>query len=228
MNLLWIIPPLTTLLSAVYSKRVIPSIILGLTIGCFLKADGDLLKSITFISYYIVGVITDENNGSVIVFLFCFGALTEIFKVGGGISGFANAIRKKINTGRGAYISVWLATPLTFLDCCFHAIATGIIAKEILEKSEGSKDKLAFIINITSSQLIPLIPMATTYVAYLIGILTPPLIQSNLSLNSYTIFVQAIPYNFYSIIMVFFSLVLTFYDFEYVSLLQPAYKKNIG
>jgi Na+/H+ antiporter NhaC len=225
MNLLWIIPPLATLLSAVFSKRVIPSIILGLSIGCFLKADGSILKSITLLSYYIVGVITDENDSSVIVFLFCFGALTEIFKVGGGISGFANAIRKKVATGKGAYLSVWLATPLTFLDCCFHAIATGIIAKEILEKSAGSRDKLAFIINITSSQMIPLIPIATTYVAYLIGILTPPLVQSNLSLNPYTIFLQAIPYNFYSITMVFFSLVLTFYDFEYVSLFHPAYKK---
>lgn len=225
MNLLWIIPPLATLLSAVFSKRIIPSIILGLSIGCFLKADGNLLQSISLLSYYIVGVITDENDSSVIVFLFCFGALTEIFKVGGGISGFANAIRKNITTGRDAYLSVWLATPLTFLDCCFHAISTGIIAKEILEKSAGSRDKLAFIINITSSQLIPLIPIATTYVAYLIGVLTPPLVQSNLSLNPYTIFLQAIPYNFYSITMVFLSLVLTFYNFEYVSFLQPAYKK---
>lgn len=223
MNLLWILPPLVTLFSAVFSKRVIPSIILGLCIGCFLKADGNILNTITLLSYYIVGVITDENDSSVIVFLFCFGALTEIFKVGGGISGFANVIRKTVTTGKGAYLSVWLATPLTFIDCCFHAIATGIVAKEILEKSEESKNKLAFIVNITSSQLVPLIPIATTYVAYLIGILTPPLVQSNLSLNPYTIFIQAIPYNFYSITMVFFSFLLTFYDFRFERLIHPAY-----
>lgn len=224
-SLYWIIPPLFSLVSSIISKKIIPSIFLGLLIGCYLKADGNLLKGVDLISYYIVGAITDENNSSVVIFLFCFGALSEIFTVGGGISGFTKKLQQYINSERGAYLSVWLVTPLTFFDCCFHVISTGIISKTILEKTHSSRDRLAFIINITSSQLVPLIPLATTYVGYILGILTPILIQSNLQINSYSLYLQAIPYNFYSITMVFFSLLVTFHNFESIKILQPAYKK---
>jgi Na+/H+ antiporter NhaC len=222
----WLVPSVCSLLAAIISKRIIPSIILGISVGCFLKADGNILKAIDLISYYISRAITDESNVTVIIFLFCFGALTEIIKLGGGISGFAKIVQKFIHSERGAYISVWLATPLTFLDCCFHAISTGTIAKTLQKNHHVSIDRLSFIINITSSQLIPLIPVATTYVAYVLGILTPVLMQYNISVNPYTLYLQSIPYNFYSIIMVLFSFLLTFFNFQHVSFLQPAYKKS--
>lgn len=221
----WLVPSACSLIAAVISKRIIPSIILGISIGCFLKADSNLLKMIDLISYYISGAITDESNVTVVIFLFCFGALTEIIKLGGGISGFAKFVQKFIHSEQGTYISVWLATPLTFLDCCFHAISTGIIAKTLQKSRQASIDRLSLIINITSSQLVPLIPVATTYVAYILGILTPALMQFNSTINPYTLYLQSIPYNFYSIIMVFFSILLTFFNFQPVRFLQPAYKK---
>jgi Na+/H+ antiporter NhaC len=222
---IWLIPSACSLMAAIISKRIIPSIILGVSVGCYLKADGNILKALDLISYYISGAISDESNVTVVLFLFCFGALTEIIKLGGGISGFAELVQKIVRSKRGPYISVWLATPLTFLDCCFHAISTGIIAKTLQKNHPASIDRLSFIINVSSSQLIPLIPVATTYVAYILGILTPILMQHNSSMNPYTLYLQSIPYNFYSIIMVFFSILSTFFNFQYVPFLQPAYKK---
>jgi Na+/H+ antiporter NhaC len=221
----WLLPPAITMVATLLSRKIIPSIFLGIILGCFFKADGNLLKTLDLINYYLVTVVTDENNGTVLLFLFCFAALNEIFKVGGGISGFANVLQRVIHSEKGVYVSVWLATPLTFMDCCFHAISTGIIAKAMSVNRRISVDRLALIINATSSQLIPLIPVATTYVGYIIGILTPLLLQENSGANPYLVYLQALPYNFYSITMVAFSLVLTFSGFEPRFLFEPAYKQ---
>lgn len=103
------------------------------------------------------------------MFLFLFGAFGEIMKVSGGIKGFSEVADKYIKTEKGALLSVWVVTIFTFIDCCFHAISTGTIGKALIEKTKGSKEKLAVVVNITSCLLIILIPFGTTYVGYIIG-----------------------------------------------------------
>lgn len=132
--------------------------------GAFIKAGGNPLDGILAVGEYLAGVVAEESHAYIILFLFAFGALAEIFKIGEGISGFAKTAEPYIRTEKGALLSVLAATPATFLDCCFHVISTGTISKPLLNKVGGSKDKLAFVVNTTSSQLIVLIPFATTYV----------------------------------------------------------------
>lgn len=222
--ILSLMPFLYIIVFAILTRWIIPSIIVGLMIGAYLKADSNLLAALDLFSSYITGAITDESNATILVFLFGFGALSEIFKLGGGISAFANLVEKRLQSKLSAYLSIWLITPLTFLDCCFHVISSGIIAKKLLERTRGSEERLAFIINISSSQLIPLIPVATTYVGYILGLLTPMMLQLNVSASPYSIYLQSIPYNFYSIIMVLISLTMTFTEIKPLQLLQPAYK----
>ena len=219
-------PFLFIIVFAILTKWIIPSIIIGLMIGAYLKSDNSLLAALDLFSSYITGAITDESNAIILVFLFGFGALAEIFKLGGGVSAVASLAEKRLKVERSAYLSVWLITPLTFLDCCFRIISSGIISKTVLERTNGSKDRLAFIIN-SSSQLIPLIPFATTYIGYILGLLLPMLLQLNVSISPYTLYLQAIPYNFYSILMVLFSGILTFTEIKPLQLFRPAYKKPI-
>lgn len=221
--ILSLMPFLFIIVFAILTRWIIPSIIIGLMIGAFLRSDNSLLEALDLFSSYITGAITDESNAIILVFLFGFGALSEIFKLGGGISAFARLAEKRLQSERSAYLSVWLITPLTFLDCCFRIISSGIISKAVLERTNGSKDRLAFIIN-SSSQLIPLIPFATTYIGYILGLLLPMLLQLNVSTSPYTLYLQAIPYNFYSIIMVLFSGMLTFTEIKPLQLFRPAYK----
>lgn len=221
--ILGLIPFLSIIAFSVLTRWIIPSIILGLMIGAYLKADNNVFNALDLFSSYITGAITDESNAIILVFLFGFGALSETFKLGGGISAFANLVERRLHSDRSAYLSVWLISPFTFLDCCFRVIASGIISKAVLERTKGSKDRLAFIIN-SSSQLIPLIPFATTYVGYILGLIMPMLLQLNVSTSPYTLYIQSIPYNFYSIIMVLFSVLMTFTDIKPLQLFQPAYK----
>lgn len=173
-------------------------------------------------------MVADKDSAYIILFLFCFGALTEIFKVGGGISGFAKRAEGHVKTEKDALLSVWAATPATFLDCCFHVITTGTIARPLTDKVNGSKDKLAFIINATSSQLIVLIPFATTYVGYLLGVIAASMKKAGLAGNPYTVYLSGIFLNFYSIAVLLISIALIFINLKFFKRLQPAYKKELA
>lgn len=203
-----LIPPLVTVLAAIFSKRIIPSLILGLWVGSFLLQP-NLIRSTMKAGEYIANSLAGKESAYIVLFLFAFGALAELFKISGGIKGFAQIAERFIKKENGALLSVWAATPISFLDCCFHVIATGTIAGPLVEKVGGSKEKLAMVINITSSQLIALIPVATTYVGYIIGVIRSAMHQAGLTGSPYSLYLMSIPYNFYSIGMVVISILVT-------------------
>lgn len=224
-----IIPPIAAIIGASITKRIIPSLFFGLLAGTLLKADGSVVDGVVSAGEYLARVIADEERAYIILFLFGFGALAEIFKVGGGISGFAKATERYIKTERGALLSVFWATTLTFLDCCFHVISTGTISKPILDKVNGSNDKLAFIVNTTSSQLIVLIPFATTYLGYILGLIGTSMSQAGITGSPYMIYLMSIPFNFYSIAMVILAFLSAFMklNFNFLRLAAPAYNQGL-
>lgn len=205
-----LIPPIVTIITAVVTKRIIPSLILGLWVGSILLVPSPLGGTIKA-AEYIVDSLASKENAYIVLFLFVFGSLSEIFKVSGGIKGFANIADRYVKNERGALLSVWAASPVTFLDCCFHVISTGTIAKPLIEKVGGSKEKLAMVVNITSSQLIVLIPIATTYVGYIIGVTGSAMQQAGIKGSPYSLYLQSIPFNFYSIGMVIMSFLVIFF-----------------
>ena len=89
LNFYSIIPPLAAIMGAAITKRIIPSLVLGLLAGTLLQSGGSLLGSVLLAGQALAGVVSEESHAYIILFLFSFGALAEIFKVGGGISGFA-------------------------------------------------------------------------------------------------------------------------------------------
>ncbi|MDT8903396.1 Na+/H+ antiporter NhaC family protein [Anaeroselena agilis] len=224
-----VVPPIAAILGAAVTKRIIPSLVVGLLAGAVIKSGGNPLTGAVIAGEYLSRVVADENHAYIILFLFGFGALAEMFKVGGGISGFAKAVDPYVQSEKGALLSVLLVTPVTFLDCCFHVISTGTISRPLLDKTGGSKEKLAFIINTTSSQLIVLIPFATTYLGYILGVTGSAMSQAGIAGSPYMYYLASLPFNFYSILMVVISLVSIFwsFNFSFFRLADPAYKKDL-
>lgn len=210
-NFVSVLPPLVTLLTAIFTKRIVPSLTLGLLTGSFLLSPSPL-RAVIRASKYIVESLSSPESAYIVLFLFIFGALAELFKISGGIRGFAQLVEKHVNSERGALLSIWLATVATFLDCCFHVIATGTIAKPLVERVNANREKFAFVVNVTSSQLIVLIPIATTYVGYIIGVISRAMQQAGIEGSPYSFYVSSIPYNFYSIGMVVLALLITFFN----------------
>ncbi|WP_048569946.1 Na+/H+ antiporter NhaC family protein [Clostridium cylindrosporum] len=205
-RLISIFIPLIVIILAAFTKRVIPSLTIGVITGGIFLAKGSIIQGIILSIEHLIKAVANEDSIYIIFFLFIFGAFGEIMKVSGGIKGFTEFSSKYVKTEKGALGTIWLVTPVTFIDCCFHSIAAGTVSKALIDKVNGSKRKLAFVLNVTSCLLIILIPFGTTYVGYIIGVIGSAFKNAGLTLSPYSIYIKSIPYNFYAIIMILISI----------------------
>ncbi len=221
--------PLMVIIFAALTKRIIPSLILGLIAGGILLARGNIINGvITSIDHFVKSV---SNNESVyiIFFLFIFGAFGEIMKVSGGIKGFTALSNKFVKSEKGSLGTVWLISSVTFIDYCFHAISTGTVGKALIEKVKGNKYRLAFVVNVTSCLLIILIPFGTTYVGYIVGVISSTFGKSGVTTSPYNAFVNSIPFNFYAIVMllIIISIGVIVFNFGFTKINTGIGKKTV-
>lgn len=210
-----IVIPFVVIVLAILTKHIIPSLIIGILIGGIALANGNVIQGIVEAADHLIKSAADEESIYIIFFLFLFGAFAEIMKVSGGIKGFTKLTERLVKTERGALAAVWAVTPATFIDCCFHDIAAGTVGKALTEKVGGNKRRLAFVLNVTSCLLIILIPFGTTYVGYIMGVITSSLTEAGVTQSAYELYLRSIPYNFYAIVMILTSIAVTVFNFGF-------------
>ena len=173
-----VIIPVLVIVLAIATKKIISSLIVGVLAGGIILAHGHLFLGLLTAADYLIKSVANAESLYIIFFLFLFGAFAEIMKVSGGIKGFTQLSDKFVKTPRGALASIWVLTPVTFIDCCFHGIAAGTVGKALLTKTGGNKRRFAFVLNVTSCLLIILIPFGTTYVGYIMGVIASALTKA--------------------------------------------------
>jgi Na+/H+ antiporter NhaC len=205
-GLVSVLIPLIVIILAVLTKKIITSLIIGILAGGILLAKGNIVQGFLLSSEHLIKSTANEESIYIIFFLFLFGAFGEIMKVSGGVKGFTKITSKYVKSEKGALWAVWAITPATFIDCCFHVISTGTVGKALIDKVNGSRRKLAFVLNVTSCLLIILIPFGTTYVGYIIGVIGSSFSKSGIDQSAYTAYLKSIPFNFYAIVMSLISI----------------------
>ncbi len=196
---LWlsILPSAAAIILAMVTRQVIPSLLIGLWIGSFIAAPG-LLTSVSKTVDYISAMLTDASNLDVLLFLYVFSGLVAIIQIAGGVKGFANYITKFLKSKRQVFLAAWALEPITFIDCGFRVVATGSIIKSLAKKLDISGERLAYMLNNSASPFIALIPIATTYVGYMLGVIGVGMRTAGVDGSPFLIFLQTIPFNFFS------------------------------
>jgi tetracycline resistance efflux pump len=209
-----LLPPLITIGIAMWSKRIIPALLIGLLAGGYLLHP-TLTGGFEGAVNKIVETLTDKGNLQVLLFLYLFSGLIGIIKRSGGITAFSKKAAKHIKSEKGVFLTMWALIPVTFIDCGFRIIGTGSITLPLAEKFRISRERLAFMLNNTASPVVELIPIATTFVGFNIAIIAQGLKAAGLgaTTSAYAIWLRAIPLEFFSItvlLITFFSIFIQF------------------
>lgn len=226
-GLLSVFIPILVILMAAFTKRIIPSLTVGILVGGILLGKGNVLDGTMAAVEHLVKASASEESLYIILFLFTFGAFGEIMKVSGGIKGFSELANKYVKTEKGALGTVWIVTIFTFIDCCFHVISSGTIGKALIGKVKGNKYKLAHVVNVTSCLLIILIPFGTTYIGYIVGVIASSLNKVGLNESAYGMFIKSIPFNFYAIVMLLISIGVIVFNFGFKKINAGVSKKQL-
>jgi Na+/H+ antiporter NhaC len=210
-----ILPPIITIAIAIWSKKIIPSLLIGLLAGSYFL-NPTLFGGFETLIDQIVKTLTDSGSLQVLLFLYLFSGLMALIRKSGGIKAFSDIADKHVKTEKGVLFLLWALIPVTFIDCGFRVIGAGSIIGSLAEKNKLAKEQLAFMLNNTASPVVELIPIATTFVGFNvaninIGLETAGISEKN---SAYTIWLKAIPFEFFSIVLLIITFLTIFFRFK--------------
>ncbi len=204
-----LLPFLVVIPFALLTRQVLPGLVVGLLVGAYIL-NPTLLGGIDTAIHYILKELAIPDNLRAIVFMYGFGAFVGLVRITGGVSGFARGMEERIHSGRGAFVVTWLSVLLTFMAPNFRIITVGPVMKQVFSKLAVSANKVAFVIDATSTPVCAIMPIGTVFIGYAIGLLSTVSRHQSVVTPPYNLFLLSIPFNFFSLAILAFALLYSF------------------
>ncbi|MGP1909092.1 Na+/H+ antiporter NhaC family protein [Metabacillus sp. JX24] len=204
-----LVPFLIVIAFSIWLKEILPGLVAGLIIGSYLVKP-DLLGGLEQVLKYVLKTLEDDTNIQIIGFLYLFGGLVGMMKISGGIKGFSEWVGKRVKSERGLLSMIWLSLPFTFMMPMFRIMMIGPVIKSLMEKSELSRQKVGFTMDVSTASTIVLLPAGTAFTGFMLSLVEGGIERNQLDLPPYQIYLQSIPFNFFAIAMLVLGLVSTF------------------
>ena len=191
-----LIPPLVAIGFAIWTRQVYLSLFLGLLVGYTILAGWNPLVGFGDSLDALLRVFESESNSAVIMFSVLMGVLINYTQSSGGVQGFVKWLENKgfVNSKRSAGFLAWGIGMVVFVETNITCLVTGTVCRPVFDRHKISREKLAYIVDSTSSPVCIMLPL-NAWGAFIIGLLSEQGVESPVK-----VFVQSIPFNFYAIL----------------------------
>ncbi len=220
-SILSILPFVVIIPIALITRQVIPGLVAGLLLGAYLLSPS-WLGGVDTALQYLYSEITVTGNLHLIVFLWAFGALVGLMQVTGGVAGFARMLQPRIHSERSAFGVAWLSSLATFMAPDFRIITVAPVLRPVAERFHIKPERLAYVIDVTATPLIALVPIGTAFVGYMIGLITVGLRHVGRADPAFPFFLSTIPLNFFAIAILLIGVYVSFVRIRRTKTLHPS------
>lgn len=198
-----LIPPVIAIVLALITKEVYSSLIIGIIAGGFIFAGGNFETAINHVLFDgFVASLSDSYNMGIIVFLVLLGALVAMMNKAGGSAAFGRWASKHIKSRVGAQLATILLGCLIFIDDYFNCLTVGSVMRPVCDEKKVSRAKLSYLIDATAAPVCIIAPISS-WAAAVAGFARGAGAENGISL-----FVQAIPYNFYALFTILMMVII--------------------
>ncbi|WP_069650497.1 Na+/H+ antiporter NhaC family protein [Caloranaerobacter ferrireducens] len=205
-----IIPPILAIILSWITQEVLLSLFVSVFVGATILTGFNPLTGFSeTLNTYIVGSLADTWNASILVFSLSIGGLIGILSKNGGTNGIAKLIVSKAKNSKSTLFATWLMGILIFFDDYANTLIVGNTMRSITDKMKISREKLAYIVDSTAAPVAS-IALVSTWIGFETGLIRDSLAKINIDLNAYNVFLQTIPYRFYSLLALIFVLIIIF------------------
>ncbi len=202
-----LVPPIVAIVLALITKEVYSSLFIGILVGGLFYSGFSFEGTLTHIfNDGFVSVLSDGYNVGILVFLVILGAMVSLMNRAGGSAAFGHFAKEKIKTRAGAQLATVALGVLIFIDDYFNCLTVGSVMKPVTDEHKVSRAKLAYLIDATAAPVCIIAPISS-WAAAVSGFVEGE--------DGFSIFIRAIPYNFYAIltIVMMIALILMKVDF---------------
>ncbi len=220
-----VVPPLITIVLAIVTKRVVPSLLLGVAFGVVIllpspKAFATATESFSWGEYFqssvlaflyefcelhLWGSLVDADHLRVFAFTTILGMQVALIHASGGMLGIVRWVSPFARTRCGGQMMTWFLGMVIFIDDYANTLLLGSTMRPLTDRLRISREKLAFLVDTTAAPVSGL-AIVSTWVATEISAMKTGFDNAQLDLGADTfgIFLQTIPVRFYVIFALIF------------------------
>ena len=211
-----LIPPVVAIVLALITKEVYSSLFIGVLIGGLFYSGFTFETTITHVFQDgIIGVLSDSYNVGILVFLVVLGIMVCLMNKAGGSAAFGRWAEVHIKSRAGAQLATILLGVLIFIDDYFNCLTVGSVMRPVTDKHNISRAKLSYLIDATAAPVCIIAPISS-WAAAVTGFVEGE--------DGLSIFVRAIPYNFYALLTIVMMITLVVLNVDYGSM--KVHEKN--
>ena len=211
-----LVPPVVAIVLALITKEVYSSLFVGILIGGAFWAGFKPEATILHVFQDgVVGVLTDSYNMGILVFLVILGVMVCMMNKAGGSAAFGRWAKEHIKTRAGAQLATIVLGVLIFIDDYFNCLTVGSVMRPVTDSHNVSRAKLAYLIDATAAPICIIAPISS-WAAAVTGFVKGE--------DGFSIFIRAIPYNYYAILTIIMMVTLVLAKEDYGPM--KAHEKN--
>lgn len=211
-----LVPPIVAIALALITKEVYSSLFIGILVGAVFYSNFSFEGTVTQIFQGgIISVLSDSYNVGILVFLVILGVMVCLMNNAGGSAAFGRWAGEHIKSRVGTQLATILLGVLIFIDDYFNCLTVGSVMRPVTDKQQVSRAKLAYLIDATAAPVCIIAPISS-WAAAVSGFVEG---EDGLSL-----FVRAIPYNFYALLTIVMMVGMVLMKVEFGSM--AVHEKN--
>ncbi|HVS16447.1 MAG TPA: Na+/H+ antiporter NhaC family protein [Thermoanaerobaculia bacterium] len=205
---LW--PSVLAITLAFVTRDIYVSLLAGAFAGTLLLAGGNPLSAfLALFERHLLAALASPWNLSVLVFTLMMGGFVELLDRGGGMVALATRALGRVAGGergrRRAGLVVYGLGWLFFVDGLANSMLLGKAMRSVADRARMSREKLAFLVDSTSSPIAGL-ALVSTWVAYELSVIrdgfaaTPGLAEIAAP-SPFLVLVWSLPHRYYNLFM---------------------------
>ena len=190
------------------TKEVYSSLFVGILSGALLWSDFSFTGTLDgIINDGLISAVAD--SAGIFIFLVELGVIVALINKAGGSAAFGNWAKTHIKTRTGAMLATFLLGVLIFVDDYFNCLTVGSVMHPVTDEKRMSRAKLSYLIDATAAPICMIAPISS-WAAAVSGYAPEG--------EGLSLFIKAIPYNFYSILTLVFVVAISIMAFDYGSM----------
>ena len=206
-----LVPPLLAIILALITKETYTSLFIGILVGALFVAGFQPVAALdAMINDGFIGAIADGWNAGIFMFLVLLGIMVALINAAGGSAAFGRWAAAHVRTRVGALLATFLLGVLIFIDDYFNCLTVGSVMRPVTDSQKISRAKLAFIIDAIAAPICMIAPVSSWAAA-----VSATAQDLNTGVSGIQLFIQAIPYNFYSLLTIVFVIAISILGFDY-------------
>lgn len=218
-----LVPPLISIVLAIATRRVLPSLLTGVAAGALILARGNVLQAVPeLLETHLWENLKEPDHLRIFAFTMLMGAMVSVIHATGGMRGLVQSLSPWARGRRGGQLISWLLGLIIFFDDYANCLLLGNTLRPLTDRLRISREKLSFLVDSTAAPVSGL-AIVSTWVATEIGLIETgyrQVLPEGAAIDGMGVFIATIPYRFYVLYMLTWIPFLALLDRDFGPMLE--------